>query len=131
MIDLKSLIPRDKYDIESVEKLKNLEPSTIKPILPDLFEWIQDSNWPVAREIVNILISCGRDIVPELKKALESGDEGWQYTCFFLLIKKLPLEIIKEITPELQRIAYQPNIMEKYNEFDNEAKEILKSIGDI
>lgn len=128
MEDIRSLIPRDKHDMENVEKLRSLDPTTLKPILPELFEWIQDINWPIAPEIAKILVSCDREIVPELKKVLESGDDCWQFACFGWIINDLPLEVVKEIVPELQRIAYQPNSTEKYCEFDDEAKVILSSI---
>ncbi|MED4780496.1 DUF5071 domain-containing protein [Brevibacillus choshinensis] len=128
MEDIKSLIPRDKFDMENVEKLKSLETAVLKPILPDLFEWIQDINWPIAPELAKILVSCGRDIVPELKKALASGDDCWQFACIGWIIKDLASEIVLEIVPDLQRIAYHPNSTEKYCEFDVEAKEILRAI---
>ncbi|NRS47940.1 DUF5071 domain-containing protein [Brevibacillus sp. HB2.2] len=129
MEDIRSLLPRDKHDMENVEKLKRLDKASLRSILPELFEWIQDINWPIAPELAKILISCGKDIVPELKKALESGDDDWKFACFGWIITELPRDIIKELAPELKRIAYQPSSTERNSELDDNAKEILKTLA--
>ncbi|MFP3389462.1 DUF5071 domain-containing protein [Brevibacillus sp. SIMBA_040] len=125
MDNLKSLMPRNKHDLENVKRLKELDPADLKPILPELLTWIQDINWPVAVEIAKILVTCGREIVPELKKVMESSDDDWKFACIGWVIKELPREIAKELETELKRIAFQPNSTERNSELDDTAKEIL------
>ncbi|MFS0558645.1 DUF5071 domain-containing protein [Brevibacillus sp. 179-C9.3 HS] len=129
MENIRSFIPKDKHDLESVNRLKELNPAMLKPVLPDLFEWVQDINWPVARGIAQILVSCGREMIPELKKVLESNDDDWKFACFGWIINDLPLEIVKELEPELKQIANQPSTIERDYELDDRAKNILKAIS--
>lgn len=125
MDNIRSLLPRHKHDLENVKRLKEFDPVALKPIVPELFDWIQDINWPVAVEIAKILVSCGRDSIPELKKILDSSDDDWKYACFSWVITKLPRDVIMELAPELNRIAYQPTSTEKNYELDDTAKEII------
>ncbi len=46
-MNAKELIPKNKFDHETVERLKNLSYEELKPIMPDLLEWLQDFNWPL------------------------------------------------------------------------------------
>ena len=47
-MDIKALVPKDKYDITVISELKKLSDTEIKSIIPGLLEWIQDMDWPVA-----------------------------------------------------------------------------------
>ena len=67
---MNELIPQNKYDLVSVGKLKEIPYPEYKSILKDLFTWIQDNNWPVAREIVPLLVGAGGDVVPIIKEIL-------------------------------------------------------------
>ena len=127
MDNIRSLLPRHKHDLENVKRLKEFDLADLKPILPELFTWIQDINWPVAVEIAKILVSCGREIVPELKKVMASSDDDWKFACLGWVIKELPREITKEMETELKRIAFQPNSTERNSDLDDTAKEILKA----
>lgn len=60
-MEIKRLIPKDKMDIESVNKLKALDINLIKPIIPDLLEWTADANWPTSKEIGKLLLPLGRN----------------------------------------------------------------------
>ncbi|MEO1013484.1 MAG: DUF5071 domain-containing protein, partial [Bacteroidota bacterium] len=60
-MNIKELIPKDKLDIEMAEKLNQYPYEEIKPIIPDLLEWIKDMNWPVARTVAEYLISISEN----------------------------------------------------------------------
>ena len=49
-----ALIPQDKGDLETAEKLKNYTYEEVKDITPKLLEWIKDMNWPVAKPITMV-----------------------------------------------------------------------------
>ena len=61
--ELRSLIPSNKHDHEKVKRIKELGYPKIKPILPELLEWIQDVNWPIARDLIPFFQSIGNEII--------------------------------------------------------------------
>ncbi|MBM7566996.1 DUF5071 domain-containing protein [Paenibacillus sacheonensis] len=127
MFHTEELVPKDKYDIEAIEKLKAIDPSifNLQPIVGKLFEWIQDINWPIAQELCTILARLSsEEIVPQIRMILNSGDEGWQYSCIRFLIPILPSKVKIEIGPDLLRIVNTPTISEKLVEIDTDAREI-------
>ena len=65
-MNIRDLIPKDKFDESGVEELKKLSFEQIKPIIPDLLVWLQDMNWPVARSIADILEPFTDRITPEI-----------------------------------------------------------------
>nr|WP_020615524.1 DUF5071 domain-containing protein [Paenibacillus daejeonensis] len=58
------IIPQHKSDFEKVEIIKMLDLKDIKPILPDLLEWLQDANWPIAKPIEDIVLHFKRSWCP-------------------------------------------------------------------
>ncbi|WP_088835212.1 DUF5071 domain-containing protein [Paenibacillus tyrfis] len=80
-LEFNTLIPKDKFDFERVNELKKLDAEMIKPIIPQLFEWIQDINWPIAREIAQILIKCNEETLPHIREILLGDDYDWKYFC--------------------------------------------------
>lgn len=56
MEHLNDLLPKDKFDIDKVEKLKGLNRGELIPLLPELLKWIQDMNWPIAPKIAKLLL---------------------------------------------------------------------------
>ena len=56
----------------------------IADIIPKLFIWLQDMNWPGAEEIWKMLSTLPRDVLIEnfeqaIGKAVEENDYGWMY----------------------------------------------------
>lgn len=58
--DLRAFLPRDKHDLDNLQLLKNLGWPAIEPVLPDLLEWVQHMNWPVARSLAPFLAGLGQ-----------------------------------------------------------------------
>uniref|UniRef100_UPI00403EFD00 DUF5071 domain-containing protein n=1 Tax=Paenibacillus sp. Y5S-9 TaxID=3122489 RepID=UPI00403EFD00 len=56
------MLPKDKTDFESVDKLSNNE---LEEILPELFEWLQDGNWPISGSVENLLLRFGEELIPQ------------------------------------------------------------------
>lgn len=124
-MDINSLIPKDKFDIDSVNKLKALDINVIKPIISDLLEWTQDSNWPITKEIGNMLVPLGSELIPYLREIFDSNDDCWKYSILVNLIKKLPPTVLLEMQTDLKRLAFNPSEREIQEYVDEEAAEIL------
>ena len=119
----------DKGDLIAATQLVVLGYPAVRDILPDLFTWIQDGNWPVARIIAPFLASLGNPSVPEIWKILRSDDLLWKYWCISMVIAELPLDVAVEFEPELQRMVDSPDEPEQYEELDRVAREALEHLA--
>lgn len=63
-----SILPKDKFDVPALEWLKTIPISEVKPLLPELIEWIADINWPIADHAIMFLLDNVpvTDLVPRL-----------------------------------------------------------------
>ena len=122
------MLPKNKFDFESVQQLKKLDKSELSPLLPDLMEWLQDMNWPIAAEIAELLLTCPNEIVPLIQEVLSTNDDVWKYWCLECLVKKLPAEVKLKLKQDLVRIAETPLPGENLEGLDNTANEILRTI---
>lgn len=120
-MNIKDLIPKDKLDIETAEKLKQYSYEEIKPIVPDLLEWIQDMNWPVAKTVAEYLITISEFITSEIIEILNGKDEMWKYWTIgvFGIHSEKPLH--PEVFEIINRIANNPTIEEKESELHEQA----------
>ena len=121
-MDIKNLIPKDKFDLETVEKLKQHSFDDIEPIVPDLLEWLQDINWPVSQPIAEFLIPFSEKIAPELLKILKSKDEMWKYWILVAFGKNIKNTLVLK---EINRIAENPT----QDEIDDGVNEIANEIN--
>lgn len=129
MQSIRDFIPKDKFDNSHIEDMKVLSDDEIMPILLQLLEWIQDMNWPVAREILPVLAMHQEGIVPLILNilSLQETDDMWKY---FIINSLLPLMTEKNlitILPSVQRIAFKPTKSEHDEEVDRISKDFLKS----
>lgn len=118
-MDIKNLIPEDKFDVEKVKLLYNLTFEEVEPIIQDLLEWLQDGNWPVSRPLGKYLLSLPAEkIGPYLLEILNGNDYEWKYFLISILgdqhngIQYPPFLI------EISRIASNPTEIEKRCELD-------------
>ena len=70
MVNINEMLPRDKFDFERVNKIMRMRNEDVIPLLPGLLEWIQDMNWPIAHEVVEVHGAFPKEIVPHLKKGV-------------------------------------------------------------
>jgi len=111
-MNIEDLIPKDKLDIETAEKLKLFSYEEIKPIVPNLLEWIQDMNWPVARTVAKYLITISEFLTNDIIEILNGRDEMWKYWVIgvFGIYSKKPLNT--EVLKIINRIADYPSLEE-------------------
>lgn len=124
----KDLIPRNKNDFKRVEKLKNLDRNNILPLLPDLLVFTQDMNWPIATDILEILLTFPIEIVPHIQDVLSSDDDNWKWFILHFLISELPVESKVHFKEYLKRVAEKPTKSELAEELPEIANKILKAI---
>lgn len=122
------LIPKDKFDMDTVEKLKNIDLNIIDlaPIMTSLFEWIQDSNWPITEELCKVIAKLNSvDIIPHITEILRSGDDTWQFTCLYYLLPELSRMNLEQTKPEIIRMINNPTQNEILCEMNLAAKDIF------
>jgi hypothetical protein len=73
--------------------------------VPDLLAWLQDYNWPGAREIADYLVILGEKVVPQLRTVFESNDAIWISTVLLAIVDRLPPQLCREIQSDLNQIA--------------------------
>ncbi|HLO11824.1 MAG TPA: DUF5071 domain-containing protein, partial [Pseudoneobacillus sp.] len=93
-----------------------------------LLEWIQDMNWPIAKEVADILITFPEELTPLIKKVLATDDDIWKYWSLTYLVKRMQLEHRKLFLIELTKLVEFPSPEEKLEELDELALEILKEL---
>ena len=121
-MDVIDLIPKHKDDQVVIAALKKLSFEEIKPIVPDLLEWLQDINWPIAGPVAEVLEPFSHKIVPEIIEILKTNDGLWKlWTLTTLARTTSNLTLLTEI----KRIAEHPTRDELIEEVDIEAKAII------
>ncbi|AYN03199.1 DUF5071 domain-containing protein [Flavobacterium sp. 140616W15] len=120
------LIPKDKHDIERAENLKNYSYSELKSIIPELLEWLQDCNWPVAKPVSEYLGSINGDISKEILDIFETNDDVWKYWTISIFGKITNDKFIRD---EIIRIAMNPTKGEIIEEVDKIANETILERG--
>jgi len=128
MEHLNDLLPKDKFDIDTVDKIKGLNREERISLLPKLLEWIQDMNWVIAPKIAGLLLDFPNEIIPHIRKVFETEDDIWKFWCLEVLVKKLPSELMTKLNNGLIRLAEKPSEGEKLEEVDVKAKEILTQL---
>lgn len=85
----------------------------IKFLIPELLEWLQDYNWPVADEVLQVLLQRENLVVPYVKEILEGPvDVNW----FIWLMDLLIPTFTKEHKEEFREILYKMKNMEVIDE---------------
>lgn len=108
MKSVTNLIPKDKLDLEAVERLKCHSYEQIKVIVPELLEWIQDLNWPVAKPLAVFLESISEHLTEDILEILRGKDEVWKYWCIIVFGVNTSKPINEKLILEFSRIAKNP-----------------------
>jgi hypothetical protein len=97
-------LPNDKCDVREAEELIACGYPAVEPVVPRLLEWIQDSNWPVARVLAPFLATVGAALVPHAQRILNGDDDTWKY---FLVqdVAAKSAELTVLLRPDLERLA--------------------------
>ena len=74
--------------------------------IPYLLEWLQDYNWPGAKEIAEFLIKYGDILIEPIRKILKSDDYIWIYWVLAILVSRLPKGLCAQLSDDLKALAY-------------------------
>ncbi|MED4954716.1 DUF5071 domain-containing protein [Paenibacillus sp. FSL R5-0527] len=121
-------LPKDKMDLEGVVHLKTLSSNELIPLIPDLIEWLQDINWPVASELSKLLMPMEGELIPHIKEIVNSNDSLWKYCILSNLVRNFTTMNKVRLKDELMRLSNNPSNEDIEEEIDNLAKEILNSM---
>ena len=126
-MDITNLIPKHKLDIETAEKLMGKSYEQVKPIVPELMEWIQDMNWPVAKKVAEYLVTISDNLTSHILDILNGEDEEWKYWCigvFYIYSDETKHLKVRKV---LERIAKHPTDTEKESEVHFQAIRALQN----
>ena len=126
-MDLAQYVPKNKFDTSAVAAAERVGLPALDSVLPQLLEWLQDYNWPVAQPVANLLSGAGLEIVPHIQNVLNSNDTMWKYWLLSALIPRLGLEVREALRPQIRRLAQNPTKDEQLEEVDARAKDLLEN----
>ena len=96
---------KDKFDVAAVEYLKQASAVEVLPLLPQMLEWVQDLNWPVAKPMVEVLLQYPSEITPYVETVLLGSDDEWIYNCLVAIVPKLPFFSKLVLANAVERLA--------------------------
>ncbi|SHH45291.1 DUF5071 domain-containing protein [Clostridium intestinale] len=102
---LRDLIPKDKFDNSTIKQLCKLTDNEIRPIIFDLLEWLQDYNWPIAKDILPIVILHQNIAIPHIITILQGNNMMWKYWIIELVIPYLIYPNKQLLKSELERLS--------------------------
>ncbi|MEK4426209.1 DUF5071 domain-containing protein [Solibacillus sp. FSL K6-1523] len=121
------MIPKNKHDLEAVNELHQMPESEVIPLLPQLLEWIQDMNWPVAESVLEVLLQYPTELTPHVEEVLLGEDDMWIYWCLVRVFPELPYFSKLVLANAVEQLAMQR--ITPFNEDNVEAaKEALRSL---
>ncbi|MEL0438995.1 DUF5071 domain-containing protein [Phycobacter sp. K97] len=124
-MSIQNCIPKDKYDVPATDRAGELGFPSLNEAIPDLLEWLQDANWPVAEPIASIMQYAGTEIVPHIRKILAGQDQEWKWAIIVLVVARSSPEVICDLQDELLRLAHSPSEGEKRAGVDGVAQEVV------
>jgi len=130
-MDISFFIPANKHDFEAVERIKNADPKDVEEHLPQIFEWIEDINWPVAQELVKVLAGFDDLIMPFVIDLIRNPDGLREYSIYYFMLPLLTNRQLQLLKEELERVAHNPSPFEKDEEYDKIALKYLQKIVSI
>ena len=116
--------PRDKHDIENAAALVALKWSEIECVVPEILEWLQDLNWPVAGIFGPFLVDAGARLAPFIRPVFAADDAIWTYNLLRAVVGQSPA-LATELASELERMANRPTFAEHTEGVPVLARQIL------
>ncbi len=93
--------------------------------MPQLLEWLQDYNWPVAHVLAPFIAGIGDPIAPYLRPIFDGDDLLWKYWIISAVLDRAPLTVVELFRPDLERLVEDPTPREAEEELPEVAKPVL------
>ena len=103
--ELRKLLPANKDDVAAIRVIVARGYPAVQPILLDLFKWIRDDSWPVAKPACEFLVSIGPRLAPEVLEVLGSRDDALKAVVLGQIVSDWPADDINSLSPQLFLIA--------------------------
>jgi len=120
--------PHDKYDTESAGRLVTLGLEKVESVIPEILEWIQDVNWPVATVFIPFLVDAGASLAPFVQPIFSANDAIWTFNVLNVVVSQSPA-LARELSGELERLADNPTVSGQLEGVSDRAREILANSG--
>lgn len=117
------LLPKTKHDNSNLSKIKLLSDDDLSKIAGNLLEWLQDANYPIFREVLEIIVFRQNLFLDEISEVLRSDDLMWKYWILTYLFPKFNDKNIQFFQNDLDFMIRQ----KPQNEEDKELLELAKS----
>ena len=127
-MNLAEYIPRHKGDLDTARSAVAAGYAQLKPVIPEILQWHQDYNWPVAHILSDLYRDADDDIIPHLERVLQSDDWCWKYWVVSDIIPQIGKSAARHFLPELERLSRAPTKDEIANEIDQVARDALKRL---
>jgi hypothetical protein len=124
--ELHLLLPRSKAEADKAEALVRLGYPAVAPVLPEILEWMQDLNWPVAQVFQPLLASIGTALAPLVRDILVGNDDVWKYWVLNSVVRESP-NLAAELQLDLCRIVRNPSVGELAEGVPEVASALLKA----
>lgn len=111
-----------------MRKLSELSNEELRDIIPELMEWLQDGNWPIARSVEDLLLRFGEELIPHIQNVFKIRDSTWEYFMLTGLISRLPSKYLIMLKGDLERILENPTEDEMLEKLDEVIIPLLNKI---
>jgi hypothetical protein len=118
------LLPRDKHDVDTASALVAAGWEPLIPFIPQMLEWMQDMNWPVAQVFQPFLVASGADLAPFVKAVLLGEDDVSKHSDLVYIVAHSP-ELAFALRDGLDRLSNNPSAGEVLQEVSLQAQAIL------
>jgi hypothetical protein len=106
---LARLVPREKDDVRRAQQLINVGYPDNIAALPEIFTWLKDGNWPIARPAAEYLSRMRWAVLPHVRAILQSDETMWIYWVLTLVVREFPQDLLVELAPLLRRLTESPS----------------------
>jgi hypothetical protein len=103
--ELRTLLPANKQDVAAIDAIRAHGYPAVQPILLDLFKWIRDESWPVAKPACEFLVAIGPRLAPQVRKVLGSRDDSLKAVVLRQIVSEWPTDDVRGLSAELFLIA--------------------------
>ena len=123
-----SLVPKSKFDLDTANLAVAAGYPAVESVLPELVEWLQDFNWPVAHVLAPFLAEIGLPLIPQIDHVFSTKDETWQYWMIVCLLSHND-DLYEYYKQKLVQLAESPSANDRQHDLDGVARETLEERG--
>ena len=119
------IVPSDKFDFEACNNLLSASDEDVIKNIDELFEWLQDMNWPVAPKIIERLKLLEEPLINPIQNILRGNDDIWKYWIISSLLRQTSIKVVTLVKEDLNKIIKNPTANEISEEVNVAAEELL------